>query len=177
MKNTDVIASMARRQPHATASTLYKCRLHRPLDRHGGLPNNGAVVKASGIGVPKSGGQAATVAAIFSSVDMVPPSMGGPCGAAQAAPDPDPVRQPAWFRPPRLASGQAEVIDRCQEAIMPKILTRILRALFPLQANPVSTLPTQAEARALGALLTSQGKRAVVYQDRGGFTVSEVTSW
>lgn len=60
---------------------------------------------------------------------------------------------------------------------MPKLLARILRVLFPLQAKPVSTLPTRAEARAIGVLLVSQGKRAVVYPDRGGYTVSEVTSW
>lgn len=58
---------------------------------------------------------------------------------------------------------------------MPKLLARMLRALFPLRTKPVSTLPSRAEARALGALLVSQGKRAVVYQDRGGYTVLEVT--
>lgn len=60
---------------------------------------------------------------------------------------------------------------------MPKLLARMLRALFPLQAKPISTLPSRVEARAIGALLVSQGKRVVVYPDQGGYTVSEVTSW
>jgi hypothetical protein len=74
-----------------------------------------------------------------------------------------------------LASGQADLSTAVQETIMSKLLARMLRALFPLQTKPVSTLPTRAEARALGALLVSRGKRAVVYPDQGGFTVSEVT--
>ncbi|MBS1191010.1 MAG: hypothetical protein H6R10_2802 [Rhodocyclaceae bacterium] len=59
---------------------------------------------------------------------------------------------------------------------MPKSICRALRALFPLQAVPVSTLPTQAEARALGAMLASAGKRAVIYPMQGGYRVSEVAA-
>lgn len=59
---------------------------------------------------------------------------------------------------------------------MPKFICRALRALFPLQSKPVSTLPTQVEARALGALLISRGKRAVIYPASHGFTVCEVAA-
>lgn len=63
-----------------------------------------------------------------------------------------------------------------KEAIMPKCIHRAVRALFPLYAVPVSTVPTQAEARALAALLASAGKRAIVYPAKVGFTVSEVAA-
>lgn len=59
---------------------------------------------------------------------------------------------------------------------MPKSLSRALRVLFPLQAHIISTVPTRAEARALGALLVSRGKRAVIYPAAKGFAVSEVTA-
>lgn len=59
---------------------------------------------------------------------------------------------------------------------MPKFLCRALRALFPLHSKPVSTVPTQVEARALAALLISRGKRAVVYPASHGYTVSEVAA-
>lgn len=63
-----------------------------------------------------------------------------------------------------------------KEAIMPLRIRHALRVLFPLHAVPVSTVPTQAEARALGALLTSMGKRAVFYTTPAGFTVAEVAA-
>lgn len=63
-----------------------------------------------------------------------------------------------------------------QEASMPKSVRRAVRALFPLYAVHVSTLPNQAEARALAALLTRNGKRAVVYRAQQGFTVLEVAA-
>lgn len=59
---------------------------------------------------------------------------------------------------------------------MPKSISRALRALFPLHTVPVSTLPTHAEARALAALLTCRGKRAVIYPAQRGYTVSEVAA-
>lgn len=59
---------------------------------------------------------------------------------------------------------------------MPKCIHRAMRTLFPLHAVPVSTVPTQAEARALAALLTTTGKRALVYAAPAGFTVSKVAA-
>jgi hypothetical protein len=60
------------------------------------------------------------------------------------------------------------------EATMPKSFRRALRTLFPLVAVPISTLPTQAEAHALAALLVSQGRRACIQPCPKGFTVAEV---
>ena len=59
---------------------------------------------------------------------------------------------------------------------MPLRIRHALRVLFPLHSVPVSTVSTQAEARALGALLTSMGKRAVFYATPAGFTVAEVAA-
>ncbi|WP_374536660.1 hypothetical protein [Chitinimonas taiwanensis] len=59
---------------------------------------------------------------------------------------------------------------------MCKSVLRALRAVFPPRAIPVSTLPTQAEARALGALLVAQGRRAVIAPAAQGFTVCEVAA-
>ena len=57
---------------------------------------------------------------------------------------------------------------------MPKSFRRALRTLFPLVTVPVSTLPTQTEAHALAALLTTQGKRAVMHRTAQGFAVEVV---
>lgn len=73
---------------------------------------------------------------------------------------------------PRLASGSRPLPH--MEAIMPKSFRRALRTLFPLVAVPISTLPTQAEAHALAALLVSQGRRACIQPCPKGFTVAEV---
>lgn len=59
---------------------------------------------------------------------------------------------------------------------MPRIALRTFRALFPVYAVPVSTLPTLAEARALAALLVSRGKRVAIQSAAQGFAVSEVTA-
>jgi len=59
---------------------------------------------------------------------------------------------------------------------MPKLISRAMRTLFPLHAVPVSTVTTQAEARALAALLASTGKRALFYPAPAGFTVAEVAA-
>lgn len=59
---------------------------------------------------------------------------------------------------------------------MPKSIKRALRALFAPRSIPVSTLPTQAEALALGALLVAQGRRAVIAPAAQGFTVCEVAA-
>ena len=66
-------------------------------------------------------------------------------------------------------------ITAVEEAIMPSTIRRALRALFPLHAIPVSTVTTQAEARAVAAFLSHCGKRALVYQAPAGFTVAEVS--
>ncbi len=77
---------------------------------------------------------------------------------------------PDWRR------GRRKIKTAAKEAIMPTRIRQALRAIFPLHAVPVSIVPTQAEARALGALLTSTGKRAVIYPAKTGFTVSEVAA-
>jgi len=59
---------------------------------------------------------------------------------------------------------------------MPKSIRRAVRALFPLTARPVSTLPSLAEARALAALLVAQGRRVSIAPTAHGFTVSEVAA-
>lgn len=57
---------------------------------------------------------------------------------------------------------------------MPKSFRRALRSLFPVVTVPVSTLPTHAEARAMAAMLTAQGKRAVFHRTAQGFAVEVV---
>ncbi len=61
-----------------------------------------------------------------------------------------------------------------KDVTMPKFVRRALRTLFPLVTVQVSTLPTQAEAHALAALLTTQGKRAVLHRTSQGFAVEVV---
>ena len=63
-----------------------------------------------------------------------------------------------------------------KEATMPSVALRAFRALFPVYAIPVSTLPTLSEARALAALLVSRGKRVAIQPAAQGFAVSEVTA-
>ncbi|MXR36692.1 hypothetical protein [Craterilacuibacter sinensis] len=59
---------------------------------------------------------------------------------------------------------------------MPNSIRRAVRALFPLTARPVSTLPNLSEARALAALLVAQGRRVSIAPAAHGFTVSEVAA-
>ena len=59
---------------------------------------------------------------------------------------------------------------------MPSIALRAFRALFPVYAIPVSTLPTLPEARALAVLLVSRGKSVTIQPAAQGFAVSEVTA-
>lgn len=73
---------------------------------------------------------------------------------------------------PRLASESRPQIH--MEAIMPKFFRRALRSVFPLVTVPVSTVPTYVEARALAALLTAQGQRAVFHRTTKGFSVGVV---
>lgn len=53
-------------------------------------------------------------------------------------------------------------------------LQRALRVLTSFHSRSVATLPSRAEARALGARLARQGKAVVVYPAQQGFTVAEV---
>lgn len=74
--------------------------------------------------------------------------------------------------PPDWRRGAGLMLTK--DATMPKSFRRALRTLFPLVAVPISTLPTQAEAHALAALLVSQGRRACIQPCPKGFTVAEV---
>ena len=65
-------------------------------------------------------------------------------------------------------------IQTAQEAIMPSIALRVVRALFPVFSVPVSTVPTHTQACAMARLLVSQGKRVAIVPAATGFTVSEV---
>lgn len=69
---------------------------------------------------------------------------------------------------PPFSSGRQ--VNPALEAIMPK-LSRALSRLFPSTAVPVSVLPSEAEARALSALLVAQGRRAVFHRTAAGFAV------
>ncbi|QND83417.1 Uncharacterized protein ChrSV_1190 [Chromobacterium vaccinii] len=57
---------------------------------------------------------------------------------------------------------------------MPRIALRALRAILPVFAVSIATLPTRAEAAALARLLVSQGRRAVILPAGAGFNVMEV---
>ncbi|WP_167359398.1 hypothetical protein [Chromobacterium sphagni] len=57
---------------------------------------------------------------------------------------------------------------------MPGITLRALRALFPHTTRPISTLPNEAEARALATLLVAQGQRAVFHRTTAGFAVEVI---
>lgn len=50
-------------------------------------------------------------------------------------------------------------------------ISRALSRLFPSSAVPVSVLPSEAEARALSALLVAKGRRAVFHRTPSGFAV------
>ncbi|WP_233578542.1 hypothetical protein [Aquitalea sp. FJL05] len=50
-------------------------------------------------------------------------------------------------------------------------ITHALSRLFPAVTAPVSILPSEAEARALSALLVAQGRRAVFHRTPSGFAV------
>lgn len=156
-----------------------ECRQVSRLDRRAAPAKNGAVAKtnATGIGVPKQRrmsrhhcgyffvrrhGFAFNGRAVWGSASCA--------GSFARYANPHGSARPDWRRGERMHSTAAK------EATMPKFIRRALRALFPPHAVPVSTLPSQAEARALGALLTSAGKRAVVYPAQGGYTVSEVAA-
>ncbi|WP_199155697.1 hypothetical protein [Chromobacterium sp. ASV23] len=57
---------------------------------------------------------------------------------------------------------------------MPGITLRAFRALFPQVTRPVSTLPNEAQARALAALLVAQGQRALIHRTAAGFAVEVI---
>jgi hypothetical protein len=80
-----------------------------------------------------------------------------------------PVRQPC-HAPATLVWRRGSGITLKLEATMPK-LSRALSHLFPAVTTPVSVLPSEAEARALSALLVAQGRRAVFHRTAAGFAV------
>jgi len=84
------------------------------------------------------------------------------------------LANPAMCLPPRMQAGCGS--KPIEEATMPSVALRAFRALFPVYAIPVSTLPTLPEARALAALLVSRGKRVAIQPAAQGFAVSEVTA-
>lgn len=80
---------------------------------------------------------------------------------------------PVMCLPPPFGDGR-QATQSNLEATMPKLMRRALRVLFPVSTILVSTLPTQAEAHALAALLTAQGRRAVFHRTAAGFAVEVV---
>ena len=85
-----------------------------------------------------------------------------------------PVRQPRHVpATPRLATRE-RASQLTKEATMPSIALRAIRALFPLTAVPVPTVPTHAQACAMARLLVFQGKHAVIAPAGHGLIVSEV---
>lgn len=57
------------------------------------------------------------------------------------------------------------------EAMTMPSISRALSRLFPAVTTPISVLPSEAEARALSALLVAQGRRAVFHRTAAGFAV------
>jgi len=80
------------------------------------------------------------------------------------------------MHPSPLIGLRSDGVKPKKEASMPSIALRAFRAVFPVYAIPVSTLPTLSEARALAALLVSRGKRVAIQPAAQGFAVSEVTA-
>lgn len=117
------------------------------------------------------------LAAIFMSVRNTigaPFSMAGRGGGVLArAGSSMPVRQPCHV-PASPLGGEESGYQLVEEATMPSIALRVVRALFPVFSVPVSTVPTHAQACAMARLLVSQGKRVAIAPAAQGFTVSEV---
>lgn len=156
---------------------LFSCQ---PVDATANLGDNALVPFNSGTGFssPNDIGGQPPLAAIFTSVHNATraPSMAGrggePSGCRFLCPGLLTLPRACH---PRLAAGSGSDSD-IGGTTMPRIALRTFRALFPLTAVPVSTLPTLAEARALAALLVSRGKRVAIQPAAQGFAVSEVTA-
>lgn len=149
------------------------------VDKPGDLKNNGHAAKtnAAGIGVPKYRRTSRQHSGYFFVRRHGAPFNGWAVrGSASCAgsctryANLHGSAHPDWRRGWR--KGQTAV----QEKTMPKCIHRAMRAIFPLHAVPVSTVPTLAEARALAALLASSGRRALFYPASVGFTVAEVAA-
>lgn len=144
------------------------------LDDHAAV----AVNPATGFGDPERKGGQPPFAAIFTSVThhwcvLLMAGLGGETfGSAGILFAGSPTSPCACH--PHLAMGRQVKTEK--GFTMPKSIKRALRALFAPRSIPVSTLPTQAEARALGALLVAQGRRAVIAPAAQGFTVCEVAA-
>lgn len=130
----------------------------------------------TGIGVPNQlADNRCNSGGFFSSVRCCTPfSMVGRSGGVLARAGFQLAGTPTLLRAchPRLASGGR--LQPQLEATMPSIALRAVRALFPLSAVPVSTVPTHAEACAVARLLVLQGKRIAIAPADRGYTVSEV---
>ncbi|BAK75345.1 hypothetical protein NH8B_0510 [Pseudogulbenkiania sp. NH8B] len=172
-----------RKQPLSVLATVSSFASHighlmTRLDHSTPLPDNLPVPFNSGTGFGDPNNLAdSRLAAIFTSVcNTTGASISmagrggeafGPAGAKL------PVRQPCHVpATPVWRRGAGLTLNL--EATMPSISTRISRALFPVFAVPVTTLPTLAEARTLASRLVSQGRRACIQSDAQGFAVSEV---
>ena len=149
------------------------------LDSAAGLKNNGGAVQTNtaGIGVPKSRRTSRQHCGYFFVRRHGHPFNGWAvrgsescAGSLTRYANLHGSAHPDWRR------GRRKCKTAVKEAIMPTRIRHALRVLFPLHAVPVSIVSTQAEARALGALLTSTGKRAVFYATPAGFTVAEVAA-
>ncbi|OVE50618.1 hypothetical protein CBW21_01110 [Chromobacterium violaceum] len=84
-----------------------------------------------------------------------------------------PVRQPRHAPATPIWRWDAG-LQTIEEATMPSITLRAFRALFPKVTRPVSTLPNEAQARALAALLVAQGQRALIHRTAAGFAVEVI---
>ena len=149
------------------------------IDSGSGFENNGcaAHTNADGIGVPKSRRMSRLSSGYFFVRRHGSPFNGRAVrGIARCAGSLTRYCNPYGSAHPDCSRGERKNITAVEEAIMPKSIRRAMRALFPLHAIPVSTVTTQAEARALAALLSNCGKRALFYPAPVDFTVAEVTA-
>lgn len=150
----------------------------QPVDAAANLGDNAPVPFNSGTGFDSPNSKAdSRPAAIFTSVINATraPSMAGrggePSGCRFLTAGLSTLPRACH---PRLTAGSGSKPSK--EATMPSVALRTFRALFPVCAIPVSTLPTLPEARALAALLVARGKRVAIQPAAQGFAVSEVTA-
>jgi hypothetical protein len=135
-----------------------------------------AVNPAAGRGNPSYVGGCRRESGFFASVRLAVPSMAGRAGQPLGWP----VPTTGISTPVRSATHRGKWVAEIKPLVggnaMPSVTMRAFRALFPVYAIPVSTLPTLPEARALAALLVSRGKRVAIQPAAQGFAVSEVTA-
>lgn len=149
------------------------------IDSAGGFENNGnaAYANAAGIAVLKSRRMSRQNCGYFFVRRHGTPFIGRAVrGSASCVGSLTRYCNPYGSVLPDCSRGERKNITAVKEAIMPRAIRRAMRALFPLHTIPVSTVTTQAEARALAGLLSDSGKRALFYPAPAGFTVAEVTA-